>query len=123
MRKVPDAVAGSKALTEESSKASISISASSGPSTPWGKADHETVYDEGIVFYDTPSHGGFYLTTDKNALVPSQIRRRNNWYEEDCEWAFVCAAFPQLFTDWEKQVARGIVKAYYPEIHGVLYND
>lgn len=35
--------------------------------TPWGKADYEKVYAEGIVFYGTPSHGGFKLDRERNA--------------------------------------------------------
>ena len=84
-------------------------------STPWGAADHETVHSEGIVFYSTSSHGGFQLSPEKNEMVPASIRQKLGFYEEDCHWVFVVIAFPELFTDYEKRIAREICSRFYPD--------
>lgn len=79
--------------------------------TPWGKADHQKKYGSGsasiyVMFYSTPSHGGFLVTDDMRARMPAALREiktwagRNSigtWYEEDCDWAIVALAFPYLF--------------------------
>ncbi|KKL17656.1 hypothetical protein LCGC14_2483400, partial [marine sediment metagenome] len=31
------------------------------PYTPWGRADRSTEIGDGIIFYSTASHGGFYV--------------------------------------------------------------
>lgn len=73
--------------------------------TPWGLADFITVVAPGIVFVTTPSHGGYILDDERNAKVlerfPFEPGEKTmtppTFYEEDCEWAFVCATFPELF--------------------------
>src|SRR3990167_6057716 len=37
--------------------------------TPWGIADHRERIADGIDFYSTPSHGGYFLSPERNALV------------------------------------------------------
>lgn len=83
--------------------------------TPWGKADHEKIYAEGIVFYGTPSHGGFKLDRVRNAQMPSALRERGGWYEEDCAWAKVAYAFPDIFPKEERASAIQTLKAWYPD--------
>lgn len=79
--------------------------------TPWGKADHSKRYGSGsasiyVMFYSTPSHGGFLVTKDMEARMPSGLaaiktyageNAIGKWYEEDCNWAIVALAFPYLF--------------------------
>ena len=66
---------------------------------PWGLSDHSTHYAEGIVCHSTPSHGGFHLDPDRNAHIHPLLRKADGFYEEDCCWAAVAQAFPDLFTD------------------------
>ena len=79
--------------------------------TPWGKSDHAKRYGSGsaslyVMFYSTPSHGGFLVTADMLARMPEGLRdiktfvgenSIGKWYEEDCDWAIVSLAFPYLF--------------------------
>jgi len=72
--------------------------------TPWGIADSRTSYAPGIVFYSTPSHGGFQLSAEKLAqlvAVHGQVETfcgLPHWFEEDCDWAYVATSFPDIFT-------------------------
>lgn len=72
-------------------------------STPWGRADHCRPIATGIVWYSTPSHGGYYLSPVRRDEMPASLRAISpwageGWYEEDCDWAIVVASFPDLFT-------------------------
>ena len=72
-------------------------------STPWGYADLTAQIAEGITFHSTPSHGGFLLSHDRRQEMPERLRNHptfagGNWYEEDCDAAYVVTAFPQFFT-------------------------
>lgn len=91
-------------------------------STPWGQSQHAVVYGPGVVFHHTASHGGFELTADRNTGIHHLLRSDNGFYEEDCAWAAVAAAFPELFTDLERRNADEILKKVYPDaweaIHG-----
>lgn len=62
--------------------------------TPWGRSDYAKEYAPGIVWYGTPSHGGFKLDRERNAAVPDYMRREGGWYEEDCDWAIVATVHP-----------------------------
>jgi len=73
------------------------------------------MYGEGIVFYSTPSHGGFKLDEVRNALVPEALRNADGWYEEDCEWAKVAVSFPALFTDRERRQADDTIRNEWPD--------
>ena len=80
-------------------------------STPWGRADHQKRRGSGsashyVMFFSTPSHGGFLVTADMLAKMPSALREiktwageniYGKWYEEDGDWAIVALAFPELF--------------------------
>ena len=74
--------------------------------TPWGYADHQETIAKGIISYSTPSHGGFFLSDDRLSQMPAALRAiktwaGKNWFEEDCDWAIVCLAFPEYFSDDE----------------------
>ncbi len=64
--------------------------------TPWGKADYANQYTRGIIFYGTPSHGGFKVSNGMNAKMPDVLRNEDGWYEEDCEWAKVAFFLPSI---------------------------
>ncbi len=79
-----------------------------GISTPWGLSDYGTQYDEAgeLVFWTTPGHGGFKVADTLLSKMPAALRAfkpwaAEGWYEEDCDWAIVAFAFPDLFTDGE----------------------
>lgn len=90
--------------------------------TPWGTSQGATVHADGVVFHSTASHGGFLLSPERNAKVHPLLRARAAWYEEDCHWAAVAHAFPELFTDFERASAESTIRKWYPEaweaIHG-----
>ena len=91
--------------------------------TPWGCADFSYRYGEGITRHSTPSHGGFQLDAARNALVYAAYRNRDGWYEEDCQWSKVAAAFPSLFTSFERRCADETLRNFEPDayerVHGV----
>ena len=75
--------------------------------TPWGIADTRTSYGPGVTFYSTPSHGGFQLSDARLLQVQSvhgpvkTFCGQANWFEEDCDWAYVATALPELFSEQE----------------------
>lgn len=91
-------------------------------STPWGTADSSKKYARGIIFYTTPSHGGFHVSKTLNASMPSYLRQEDGWYEEDCEWAKVVTAFPGFFDIKMQLEAERTLRNWYPDawehIHG-----
>ena len=90
-------------------------------STPWGMAQSTTIYGPGIRKHATASHGGFELDHDRNRHVHEALRT-GGWYEEDCAWAAVAVAFPELFTTYERRQAERTIRHSMPEaweaIHG-----
>ncbi|WP_221969486.1 DUF7007 domain-containing protein [Rhizobium laguerreae] len=88
---------------------------SSSVSTPWGLSQHAVAYADGVIAHSTASHGGFALEPNRNAAVPSMLRSGDGFYEEDCAWAAVAIAFPDLFTDYEKRHADETLRQFYPE--------
>jgi hypothetical protein len=90
--------------------------------TPWGVADSSHVVAPGIIRYDTPSHGGYYVSPERVLTMPKPLREFKpfagpNWYEEDCDWAIVALAFPQFFPDDYQEAALATIKAYEPELY------
>lgn len=82
--------------------------------TPWGKADETTVIADGIVFYETPSHGGFHVRKDLLDKIDPRARAYaakwshgfgEQWFEEDCAASAVVIAFPQHFNCLEVERA------------------
>jgi hypothetical protein len=86
-----------------------------GIETPWGRPDHAVRYAEGIICYSTPSHGGFHVDAERSAVMPAALRNADGWYEEDCEWAKVAIAFPDLFTDYEREHAERTLRDWNPD--------
>jgi len=83
--------------------------------TPWGVADYAREYAEGIVFYSTPSHGGFKLSAERLAQMHPALREKDGWFEEDCAWAKVAFAFPECFTDEQQEAAIRTLKDWCPD--------
>lgn len=89
--------------------------------TPWGPSQQTTLYADGIVCHSTASHGGFHLDAAHNARVHLTLRVRGGWYEEDCAWAAVVQAFPELFTDYERRCADKTIRDWYPDAWEVIH--
>ena len=70
-------------------------------STPWGQPDQQAEIAPGIIFVSTPSHGGYFLTRERRAMMPKKYNRDTfaggDWFEEDCDWALVALSFPEYF--------------------------
>lgn len=86
-----------------------------GANTPWGASQCATVYADGVVSHSTAGHGGFHLDAAHNAKVHPALRARGGWYEEDCAWAAVAHALPELFTDYERRCADQTIRDWYPD--------
>jgi len=90
---------------------------------PWGEVQHAESYnDDGtIVSVSTASHGGIWVADELNNKIHHGMRNNNGWYEEDCEWSIVALTFPQIFTDFEREIAEGSLRDYYPETWEYLH--
>ncbi|WP_244483784.1 DUF7007 domain-containing protein [Rhizobium sp. Root482] len=88
-----------------------------GTSTPWGAAQDSRQFADGVVRHSTASHGGFHLDDVANNTVHALYRNDNGFYEEDCEWAKVAHAFPQLFSAHERRLADCTLRDTYPDAH------
>ncbi len=89
--------------------------------TPWGPAQQSKEIAPGIVRHDTASHGGYYVSPARVALMPKPLREFKpfagaNWYEEDCDWCIVALAFPQYFPDDAIPLALKTLERYRPEL-------
>ena len=62
-----------------------------GSPTKWGAVDMITTLAPGIIFASTPSHGGIWLSQEREQQIPEEIRAiarefsPEQWYEEDCD--------------------------------------
>jgi hypothetical protein len=73
--------------------------------TPWGVAQNvRPVGPDGIFSADTSTHGGYYVPSALLDKIDPRGRAdakrwsgSENWYEEDCCWAWVALAFPEHF--------------------------
>lgn len=90
--------------------------------TPWGLPNRCVRYAEGVLSYSTPSHGGFHVDRERLAAMPAVLRNKDGWFEEDCEWAKVATAFPDLFTAYECDHAERTLRDWMPDaweaVHG-----
>lgn len=84
-------------------------------STPWGGSQMAVIYVDGVVAHSTAGHGGFHLSSDRNAKVHPLLRKDSPWYEEDSEWAIVALSFPDLFTAHERSMAEKIIRNTWPD--------
>lgn len=85
--------------------------------SPWGPVQEQTAIGKGIVFVSTAGHGGFFVPDDLVEKI-SPVGREDavswggseQWYEEDCCWAWVALAFPELFKPDQVEAARRTCK-------------
>lgn len=88
---------------------------SSRANTPWGISQGATIYADGVVSHSTAGHGGFQLSPERNVLIHPSLRAADGFYEEDCCWAAVAQAFPELFTDFENACADRTIRHSFPD--------
>jgi hypothetical protein len=95
--------------------------------TPWGHPDTVKEIAPGIIRYDTPSHGGYWLSPERLATMPKCLQEfipfggpqtgPGRWFEEDCDWSVVCLAFPQFFPPDAIPAALKTLERYKPELY------
>ena len=69
-------------------------------SSPWGLIDQSHQIAPGIWRVYTASHGGFWLSPDRQDAIPVGIEPFTGdraWWEEDSDWAYVALTFPVEF--------------------------
>lgn len=89
--------------------------------TPWGKAQHVEEIASGIQRVHTAGHGGWKLDRKRNALIPSYMRRKGGWYEEDQEVILLSVVFPFLFQNFSK--AKESLRDAYPDEYEKFFNE
>jgi hypothetical protein len=69
--------------------------------TPWGEVQSLRLSAPGIVEYETPSHGGFWVRPDLAERITKRFEFTPTigatWWEEDCHAALVVLAIPHAF--------------------------
>lgn len=87
--------------------------------TPWEEAQSIRPIGMGIYFASTAGHGGFFVPSYLLSAIPANHRAwakswsgSENWYEEDCCWACVACAFPELFSKEEHASAFRTLESY-----------
>ncbi len=78
--------------------------------TPWGNAQNIETISRGLEFVDTPGHGGFRVSHERNKKIPFWIKEETHgrlgidgWYEEDCDWCIPAIVFFREFYTWAEQ--------------------
>lgn len=63
--------------------------------TPWGPTQDTVTLAEGIVSYETASHGGIWLSKERQRELGlhRNFLQTQTWWEEDCDWAIPYAHF------------------------------
>ncbi|MBB4116383.1 hypothetical protein FHT80_005757 [Rhizobium sp. BK226] len=117
MAEIHDDMAAEKAAHETELRTLDRPTIRAGASTPWGMAQVSRRYADGIVLHSTAGHGGFHLDEIANAVVHPLYRNDDGFYEEDCEWAKIAHAFPQLFTAYERRLANRTLRDSYPDAY------
>ena len=87
--------------------------------TPWGRSDNQEARGDGITFYSTPRHGGFYVIPKLLNQIPLAWRNASfngnalrGWFEEDCDWSMVALSFSDRFTSAELEAAKSMFDSY-----------
>lgn len=94
-----------------------------GSYSPHGKVQHIEELAPGIFAYSTSSHGGIKLDRRRNSLIPSQIRVKGGFYEEDCEWAIPIFVFKDEFDEEKVQQAKQTFKNWNPDGYEFLSGE
>lgn len=89
--------------------------------TPWGPIQIQVTLAPGLVKFKTPAHGGYWITRERQAQMPEDLRNvrpfaGERWYEEDCDWILLALAFPLLFAGDEVYTATKIAQELHPHL-------
>ena len=91
--------------------------------TPWGTVQYRELVADGIVRVHTAGHGGLVLSDARLRAMPTQFKLNaygtGRYFEEDCEWALVVLAFPDEFTQQQRDDAQETANRYYPTLREV----
>ncbi len=71
--------------------------------SPWGIIQAATEIADGILSVSTASHGGYYLSPERQAVLERRLPgvrpyAGKPWYEEDEDWTYVALAFAEEFS-------------------------
>ena len=91
-----------------------------GTVTPWGISQYVRKYTRGINFYGTAGHGGIHVSKKLNLAMPVYLQHADGWYEEDVSWCKVAIAYPQYFSEKDREHAEDTFRNWFPnewEIH------
>ena len=98
--------------------------------TPWGIAEHELKLAEGIILYSTGTHGGIWLSAERQKELGYDRNWLNTteWWEEDHDWAvpyaFFCEAIWKHCTPlnfkYATKTAIRLVKTYHPDMLAII---
>jgi len=101
-------------------KAKMNIGPMRGDVSPWGTIQDVTEAAVGVVFVMTAGRGGYWLSPARVAGMASSLKvnssfyKGDGWFEEDCEWARVCLAYPGIFPTFAGKVAIATLDRTYP---------
>lgn len=97
--------------------------------SPWGSVQHSHTYTRGIRKVETAGHGGLVVSPTRMDQMPPALaavgrrldgypgqRRGYGYFEEDCDWAAVAVAFPDLFADVHAEAVR-LLANYHPDVY------
>lgn len=83
--------------------------------SPWGPVQQSKELAPGIWQASTAGHGGIILSQERLAAMPAHLKinayGKGPNFEEDCEWALVCLAFPEAFSEASRYAAGRTVKS------------
>ncbi len=95
--------------------------------SPWGTPDAVTDEAPGMWWYQTPSHGGYWLSPERRASMPEALKCETfaggPWYEEDCDWAIVVCAFPDDFEIDVRATAYDALHRWKPAVFAAHYGE
>ena len=85
--------------------------------TPWGKPNYSVEQGPGIVYYSTPSHGGYWLSRHREKQRRCRFPTFNTfaggpWYEQDQDAAILALTFPDYFEADALRNATRAVRAF-----------
>ncbi len=94
--------------------------------TPWGIAEDELELAKGIISYMTGSHGGIWLSPERQKELGYNRNYLNSaaWWEEDEDWAVPFAFFCRDIWEYRKKpgiekiikAAHDIIKWKHPDM-------
>jgi hypothetical protein len=79
-------------------------------SCPWGAIIDAFDIAPGIIWFKTPSRGGYRLSARRQSGLPRYLRTEDGWYEDLSEWAAVAVVFHRIF---DKMPAGGRATSLY----------